>query len=173
MRQIALVLVTLSVAAIVSIASTSARAHEDEGTAPIFDIRIPPGYRDWRVISVAHEEGDLNDLRVQLGNDAAIRAYRERQLPFPDGAIIAAIHWDYTASEENNRVFGRRQSFVAGAPKNIQFMIKNTKKFAVTGGWGFADFNDGKASDEAKHRTCFPCHQLAKAHDYVFTHYAP
>lgn len=173
MREIALALVAISAVAVFSIESTPTSAHEDEGTAPIFGIRIPPGYRDWRVISVGHEEGDLNDLRVQLGNDSAIRAYREGRLPFPDGAIIAAVHWEYSASEENNRVFGQRQSFVAGTRKNIQFMIKDSKKYAASGGWGFADFNDGKASDEAKHRTCFPCHQLAKEHDYVFTRYAP
>jgi hypothetical protein len=52
--------------------------HSDEGAAPIFGVKIPlPGYRDWRLISVAHEKGNLNDLRVILGNDVAIRAYRE------------------------------------------------------------------------------------------------
>ena len=58
-----------------------------------------------------------------------------------------------------------------GASQNIQFMVKDSRKYAATGGWGVADFNDGKASDEAKHKTCFPCHNLAKAHDFVFTHY--
>ena len=97
--------------------------------APIYDIKIPAGYRDWRLISVAHEEGNLNDLRAQLGNDVAIKAFREGKLPFPDGTIIAALHWNYVSSEENNKVFGRVQSFVAGSPKNIQFMIKDSKKY--------------------------------------------
>jgi hypothetical protein len=66
---------------------TAGRAEDD--AAPIFGIKIPPGYRDWKLISVAHEEGDLNDLRAILGNDIAIKAYREGTLPFPDGAIIA------------------------------------------------------------------------------------
>ena len=82
--------------------------------AAIYDIKIPAGYRDWRLISVAHEEGNLNDLRAQLGNDVAIKAFREGKLPFPDGTIIAALHWNYVSSEENNKVFGRVQSFVAG-----------------------------------------------------------
>jgi hypothetical protein len=60
-------------------------------TVPLFGVTIPPGYRDWRVISVAHEAGSNNDLRAVLGNDAAIKAYREEKLPFPDGAIIARL----------------------------------------------------------------------------------
>ena len=75
---------------------------------------------------------------------------------------------------ENNKVFGRPQSFVAGPPKNgVQFMVKDSKKYAATGGWGFAQFNDRKPADEAVHKTCFPCHTPAKDRDYVFTHYAP
>jgi hypothetical protein len=149
-----------------------ASGHADGEAAPIFGVTIPPGYRDWRLISVAHEEGNLNDLRAQLGNDVAMKAYREGKLPFPDGTIIAGLHWSYVSSEENNKVFGRSQSFVAGPPKNIQFMVKDSKKYAATGGWGFADFKDGKPADEAVLKTCFPCHELAKDRDFVFTHYA-
>ena len=145
----------------------------DGEAAPIYGIKIPPGYRDWRLISVAREEGNFNDLRAQLGNDVAIKAFREDKLPFPDGTIIAALHWNYISSEENNKVFGRVQSFVAGTPKNIQFMVKDSKKYAATAGWGFADFKDGKPADEAVHKTCFPCHEPIKARDLVFTRYAP
>ena len=52
-------------------------------------------------------------------------------------------------------------------------MVKDSKKYAATGGWGFADFKNGKPGDEGLHKTCFPCHQPAKGRDYVFTHYAP
>jgi hypothetical protein len=152
---------------------TNASGRADEEAVPIFGIRIPPGYRDWRVISVAHEEGNNNDLRAVLGNDIAIKAYREGKLPFPDGTIIARLAWSYVPSEENNKVFGRPQSFVAGAPINVQFMVKDSVKFAATGGWGFAQFKDGKPADEAPLRTCFPCHQPFKAGDLVFTHYSP
>jgi len=58
---------------------------------PIFVTEIPSGYRDWRLISVAHEEGNLNDIRAILGNDEAIKAYRDGNLPFPEGTIIARI----------------------------------------------------------------------------------
>jgi hypothetical protein len=141
--------------------------------APIYGIKIPAGYRDWKLISVAREDGNFNDLRVQLGNDVAIKAYREGKLPFPDGSIIAALHWHDVSSEENNKAFGRSQSFIAGSPTNIQFMVKDSKKYAATGGWGFADFTDGKPADEAMHKACFACHEPLKAHDFVFTRYAP
>jgi hypothetical protein len=145
----------------------------DGEAVPIFGIKIPPGYRDWRVITVAHEEGNNNDIRAVLGNDVAIKAYREGKLPFPDGAIIARLAWVYVSSEQNNKVFGRAQSFVAGAPTNVQFMVKDSKKYSATGGWGFAQFKDGKPADEASLKTCFPCHQPFTAGDLVFSHYSP
>jgi hypothetical protein len=141
--------------------------------APIFVTQIPPGYRDWRLISVAHEEGNLNSFAAVLGNDVAIKAYREGKLPFPDGTIIAALHYHHVPSEENNKVFGRSQSFVPGPPTNIQFMVKDSTKYAATGGWGFAHFQDGKPGDAAFMKTCYPCHAQEKARDLVFTRYAP
>ena len=104
-----------------------AAGRSDDEAAPLFGIKLPPGYRDWKLISVAHEEGNLNDLRAVLGNDIAIKAYREGKLPFPDGTIIARLAWSYVPSEENNKVFGRSQSFVAGSATNVQFMVKDSK----------------------------------------------
>lgn len=153
--------------------TATASRQADQEDAPIFVTKIPPGYRDWRLISVAREEGSLNDIRAILGNDAAIKAYREGKLPFPDGAIIARLAWSHDASEENNKVFGQPQSFVAGPPKNgVQFMVKDSKKYAATGGWGFAHFNDGKSADEKVLNTCFACHANVKERDLVFTRYA-
>ena len=142
---------------------------------PIFVKTIPPGYRDWKLISVSHEEGSLHSFAAILGNDVAIKAYREGKLPFPDGTIIAALHWRHAPSEENNKIFGRSQSFVAGSPTNVQFMIKDAKKYASTGGWSFGHFNgrDDKPADEAVLKTCYACHQKMKARDLVFTRYAP
>jgi hypothetical protein len=171
----AIVYLSATVLALTGLVVCMARAseHVDGEAAPIFGIRIPAGYRDWRVISVAHEAGNNNDLRAVLGNDVAIKAYREGKLPFPDGAIIARLAWGYVPSAENNKVFGREQSFVAGPPINVQFMVKDSKKYAATGGWGFAQFKEGKPAEEALHKTCFPCHEPGKARDFVFTHYAP
>ena len=144
-----LVCLVAAVATVAGMAAYMAPAsgQPDGEAAPIYGIKLPAGYRDWKLISVAHEEGNFNDLRAQLGNDVAINAYREGKLPFPDGTIIAALHWHYVSSEENNKAFGRAQSFIAGSPTNIQFMVKDSKKYAGTGGWGFADFTDGKPAD--------------------------
>lgn len=173
MKPIALLLVAIAGLAGVVAPAVPGSGHANEEAAPIFGIKIPPGYRDWKLISVAHEAGTLNDLRAVLGNDVAVAAYRENKLPFPDGAIIARLAWSYVPSEENNKVFGRAQSFVAGDPTNVQFMVKDSTKFASTGGWGFAQFKEGKPADAALLKTCFPCHVPVKARDYVFTRYAP
>jgi hypothetical protein len=172
MKRIPLVLAIITLVGVVA-SSTSRSGHADSETAPIYGVKIPSGYRDWKLISVAHEEGNLNDLRAILGNDVAIEAYREGKLPFPDGTIIARLAWSYVPSEENNKVFGRAQSFVAGSATNVQFMVKDSRKYAATGGWGFAQFKDGKPADEALIKTCFPCHEPVKASDFVFTRYAP
>lgn len=174
MKRIIFLLFAVTTLAYVVVSFTPASGHAAEETAP-YVTQIPTGYRDWRVISVAHEEGNLNSLGAVLGNDIAIKAFRDGKLPFPDGTIIAALHYRHAPSEENNKVFGRAQSFVPGAPTNIQFMVKDSTKYAATGGWGFGHFNasDGKAGDAAFMKTCFPCHEPAKTSDYVFTHYTP
>jgi hypothetical protein len=156
--------------------------HAESLASPIYGITIPAGYRDWRLISVNHlagTGGNLKQVRAQLGNDIAVKAFREGTLPFPDGTIIAALHWNEVSSDENNKVLAigfpgaGLQSSVAHSAQNVQFMVKDSKKYAATGGWGFADFANGKPGNEALHQTCFPCHQPAKDRDYVFTHYAP
>jgi hypothetical protein len=173
MKRFAVLLITLIAAGAIE-SSVTASGHADEGASPIYGITIPPGYRDWKLISVAHEEGDLHSFAAVLGNDAAIKAYREAKLPFPDGAMIAALHYRHLPSEENNVVFGRAQSFVPGPQTNIQFMVKDSTKYASTGGWGFGHFNpDGKPGEPAFMKTCLPCHEKTKANDFVFTHYAP
>jgi hypothetical protein len=173
MKRIAFSLFAVVALAGVVVYMAHASGRSDGEADPIFGITIPPGYRDWKLISVAHEEGNLNDLRALLGNDVAIQAYRDGTLPFPDGAIISRLAWNYVPSEENNKVFGRSQSFVAGAATNVQFMVKDSRKYAATGGWGFAQFKDGKPADAALLKTCFPCHEPVKARDFVFTQYAP
>jgi Cytochrome P460 len=154
----------------------------DSEAAPIYGIKLPQGYRDWRLISIKQlvgNGGKLKQLRAQLGNDIAIAAMREGKLPFPDGAMIAALHWNEVSSDTDNQVLatgfpnaGLESSF-AGSAVNVQFMIKDSKKYAASGGWGYADFVNGKPNTEAVHEKCFPCHQPAKDRDYVFTHYAP
>ena len=174
MKRITFLIAGVTVSALIAFAAPAAR-HANEGPEPIFVTTIPPGYRDWRLISVAHEEGNLNDIRAVLGNDVAINAYREGKLPFPEGTIIGRIAWRHVASEENNKAFGREQSFVPGdAPTwYLQFMVKDSKKFAATGVWGYAQFDkDGKPGPESDMKKCHPCHEAIKDRDFVFTRYA-
>jgi hypothetical protein len=170
-KWITYVLVATGIVAVILACTAGASGQADE--RPFSLDKMPTGYRDWKFISVAREEGELDDVRAILGNDIAVKAYREGTLPFPDGAIIARIAWSFDPSDENNKTFGRRQSFVAGLPKNgVQFMVKDAKQYASTGGWGYAHFNNGKPADAAFMQSCFPCHQAIKSRDFIFTRYA-
>jgi hypothetical protein len=171
-RIIFLAIAAAAVASVVSSVALAAK-HLNEEASPIYGVTIPSGYRDWKLISVTHEAGDFDQLRAQLGNDIAIKAYREGKLPFPDGSVIVALHWKRVSSDEDNKAFRKIQAFVPGSAVNMQVMVKDSKKYAASGGWGFGDFKDGKASDAALHEKCFPCHIPAKETDYVYTRYAP
>jgi hypothetical protein len=179
MKRIGFLLLALAILAGIVAYIPQASAQSDGDAAPIYGVKIPAGYRDWKVIAVANFliPGKTDQIRAQVGNDIAIKAYQEGTLPFPDGSIIAAIHWNRVASESNNKVlagpFSGAQSFVVESRMNVQFMVKDSKKYAEPGGWGFADFTGTKPGDKALHETCFPCHEPAKDHDYVFTRYAP
>ena len=179
MKRIAFLLLAVATLAGVVAYMAHASGHADGEAAPIYGVKIPAGYRDWKLIAVDHllVAGKVDQLRAQLGNDIAIKAFKEGKVPFPDGTIIAAIHWTRVPSEDNNKVlagpFPGAQSFVVGSPVNVQFMVKDSKKYAATDGWGYAQFNDGKPASEAVHNTCFPCHEIVKARDFVFNRYAP
>ena len=179
MKRIGFLLLAVATVAVILIHIPHASGQSDGDASPIYGVKIPEGYRDWKMIAVVQllVPGMTDQLRAQLGNEIAIKAFKEGTLPFPDGSIIAAIHWNRVSSELNNKVLGGpfpgAQSFVVGSRVNIQLMVKDSKKYAATGGWGFADFKDGKPGDKALHETCYPCHIPAKDRDYVFTHYAP
>ena len=134
MRLIAFVLA--ATAAIAGIAAHT--AHEPKQTngdvPPAYLTEMPAGYRDYKLISVAHEAGNLNSLGAILGNDVAIEAYRKKTLPFPDGTIIAALHYTHTPNVENNQSFGQDQSFTPGKPTNIQFMSRTPRSTPLPAG---------------------------------------
>jgi hypothetical protein len=100
------ILVTAAIAVCAIALMTYAASRADEEAAPIFGVKIPLGYRDWRLISVAREEGNLDDLRAILGNGVAIDAYREGKHPFPDGTIVARLAWTHKPLEESSKAFG-------------------------------------------------------------------
>jgi len=169
MRRFGFCLVGTAMTVFVVAAILSASA---QSAGSVFVTKMPAGYRDWTLISVAHEEANLNSFGAVLGNEVAIKAYRDGTLPFPDGAIIAALHYRFVPSDENNKAFGQAQSFVAGDPTNVQFMVKDSKAYASTGGWGFGHFNrDGTPANHTVLETCAPCHAKA-SRDSVFTQYS-
>lgn len=176
MKRIKFLLVVVAILSAVATLTVITRQSAAQDASPIFVKTIPPGYRDWKVVTVSHEAGDLNDIRAGIANDIAIKAYRAGKLPFPEGAIVGRIAWSHTASDEYNKLFGREQAFVAGAPTAayLQFMVKDSKKYAATGGWGYSSFDqDGKSFDDAGMKACFPCHQAVKDRDYIFSRYTP
>jgi len=139
-----------------------------ENASPLFGVTIPRGYREWQMVAPSHEAGRLDELRGILGNATAMKAYREGTLPFPDGTVLAKLAWKHVPSTE------MAEAYVPGHTTTVQIMVKDSKRYASTGGWGFGRFIDGKPVDEAQHRTCFACHQAnVKDHDFVFTRYAP
>ena len=89
-----------------------------------------------------------------------------------DKAAVTPVYPDF--AKTSGKPAPGQVSFVAGHQKNgVQFMVKDSKKYAATGGWGYAQFDDGKPADDSVMKACFPCHELIKARDYVFTRYAP
>lgn len=147
----------------------TARAESSAGEAsPIFGVTIPDGYRQWELIAPALEAEPLDELRAVVGNPAAIAAYRRGTLPFPDGAVLTKLAWKRVQSSEF------APASVPGAATTVQVMVKDSKRYAATGGWGFGRFVDGKPVDAAQHETCFACHEAGvKGHDFVFTRLAP
>ncbi|MER8579644.1 cytochrome P460 family protein [Mesorhizobium sp. M1423] len=135
--------------AITCVAIDRAGAQETSQASPIYGVTLPDGYRHWELIAPALEG-------------------RKRTLPFPDGSVLVKLAWKRAQSAEFE------SASVPGAPTTVQVMVKDSKKYASSGGWGFGRFIDGKPTDLAQHETCFACHEArVQNHDYVFTRYAP
>jgi len=138
------------------------------------------GYEGWPVIAISENGGNF---AVILGNPIMIDAYKEgvpgNGKPFPDGAKIAKVHWHPKKQEAYPG-----QPMVPGAQYNADFMVKDSKRFADSGGWGWGSFEYDAASDTFSPATeaatppqghdakCgFACHTLVKNRNYVFTEY--
>jgi len=136
--------------------------------SPIYGVTIPPGYRKWEMVAPAEEAAPLDELRVVLGNPVAIRALEQATLPFPDGTILVKLAYKRKQSDEF------APATVPGQATTVQVMVKDSRRYASTGGWGFGRFINGVPADIGQHQTCFACHQArVKNHDYVFTRLAP
>jgi len=164
----------------------------DSGAKPAQDkytVKVPgglafsefKGYESWQTLSVS-----TNDklTAVILGNPAMIQAYQAgipgNGKPFPDGAKMAKIHWN----PKKQQFFP--QTTVPGTLDNVDFMVKDSKRFADGGGWGYAVFKYDNASGaftpgtdkdvppQANDAKCgVACHTIVKSRDYVFTEYGP
>jgi hypothetical protein len=138
------------------------------------------GYESWPVIAVSENGGQI---AVILGNTVMIDALREgvpaNGKPFPDGARMAKIHWIPKKQEGYPG-----QPTVPGVQHDVDFMVKDSKKYADSGGWGYAEFEydgatdvfrPGNANDEppqANDAKCgYACHTIVQSRDYVFTEY--
>ena len=134
------------------------------------------GYETWQVIAPSRRT-DNNELRIILGNTTMINGYKEgipgNGKPFPDGSIIVKIGW----SERKSPDFP--VAFEPDVLKRVEFIMKDSKRFPDTSGWGYARFvYDAKSStytpygkDASFARECYQCHTIVKAKDYIFTGY--
>jgi hypothetical protein len=137
-------------------------------TSPIYGVALPEDYRDWPLVAPAEEAAPLDELRAVVGNPVAMRAYRDGVRPFPDGAVLVKRAWKRQASPDF------ATATIPGHATTVQVMVKDSRRYAATGGWGYGRFVDGQPVDEAQHRTCAACHaSRVKQRDYVFTNYAP
>lgn len=148
--------------------SEPAPVTSNKPASPIYGVTLPDGYRKWELIAPSLEAEPLDELRAVVGNEAAVSASRAGTLPFPDGAILVKLAWKKQQSPDFE------PATIPGAATTVQVMVKDSKKYAATGGWGFGRFVNGVPTDEAQHKTCFACHDArVKERDYVFTKFAP
>ncbi len=175
-KQVLIGILSLAVLAGLVVAAEDKYTAKVPGGLALSEFR---GYDAWQTISVSRTE---KVVAVTLGNPEMIKAYQAgipgNGRPFPDGARMAKIHW----TPKPNEYFPT--ATVPGKLENVDFMVKDSKRFADSGGWGYAVFDYDSASDSFKPGTSadtppqgndakcgFACHSLAKANDYVFTAY--
>jgi hypothetical protein len=142
MKRIAFLLGAVVTAVGVVAITAPASGYTDEVAAPIYGVTIPPGYRDWKMIAVAQLKTDkVDQMRAQLGNEIAIKAFQEGTRPFPDGSIIVALHWTRVSSEDNNKVlegfFPRRSIFCCRVPCKYAGHGQGLKEIRSDGRLGF------------------------------------
>ena len=169
MRSIHTARVVLGVALVLGAVADQALAGPPRSApSPIYGVTIPDGYRKWQMIAPAEEAAPLDELRVVLGNPKAIKAIESSTVPYPDGTILVKLAYKRKQSPEFET------ATIPGAPTTVQIMMKDSRRYASTGGWGFGRFVNGQQVDAAQHETCFACHAArVKDRDYVFSRFAP
>jgi mono/diheme cytochrome c family protein len=171
-------------------ASTAAKSQEQAATSAQdkYTLKIPNGlafsefrgYESWPVIAISHNG---HALAAILGNPVMIAAYKAgipgNGKPFPDGAKMAKVHWNAVVNEHEPGA-----PTVPGSQHDVDFMLKDSKRFADSGGWGYGVFeyeaasgnfrlgNLGDKPPQGNDAKCgFACHTIVKTRDYVFTEY--
>jgi hypothetical protein len=173
-----------AVAVIAFVANSAAQSAKDKYT-----VQVPGGlafsefrgYESWPTIAISQQD---KVIAVILGNPAMIEAYQAgipgNGKPFPDGAKMAKVHWTPKKAEAYPG-----NPTVPGAQHDVDFMVKDSKRFADSGGWGYGAFEYDAATDtfrpgnmtdappQGNDAKCgFACHTIVKSRDYVFTDYA-
>lgn len=144
---------------------TSAEAPQTKLPVALNGIEYIPDYKNWQVISTS-DRFDNGTMRVIFGNDIAIKAVKENHInPWPNGTVFAKVAWDKIADDKGN--------VHTGAFKQVEYMIKDDKKYASTKGWGFARFKTPKMVPYGKDKLfateCINCHRPESESDFVFT----
>ena len=125
-----------------------------------------PGYMTWKVIAPSYRE-DKGQIRIITGNEIAVAALHAGKNPLPDGTMLAKVAW----KAEKHPVFP--DATVPGAFMQVEFMVKDAKKYKDTGGWGFARFVGDELKPYGKDAgfvsECFQCHLPVATNDYLFT----
>jgi hypothetical protein len=124
-----------------------------------------PDYKNWQPVSTT-ERFDNNTMRVIFGNEIAVKAIRENNIhPWPNGTIFAKVAWEQLEDEDGN--------VRTGEFKQVEYMIKDDKKYASTKGWGWARFKTPKLVPYGKDilftTECINCHRPMSNEDFVFT----
>ena len=129
-------------------------------------IAIYPDYMSWKVIAPSYRE-DKGQIRIITGNETAVAALRAGKNPLPDGSVLAKVAWK--AEKHPNFPVATEP----GAFAQVEFMVKDAKKYKDTGGWGFARFVGNELKPYGKDANfvaeCFGCHIPVAKNDYLFT----
>jgi len=184
MKRKSMLILASTATALVALGSAAANLPSQEK----YTVKVPgglafsefKGYESWQVISISEDGGKIAAI---LGNPAMIQAYQSgipgNGKPFPDGAKMAKVHW----LPKKLETFPA--ATVPASQNDVDFMVKDSKRFADSGGWGWASFAYDAASDKFTpcNESCTPpqshdakcgfaCHTTVKGRDYVFTNYS-
>jgi hypothetical protein len=141
----------------------------DGKKAPLFGVGFYEDCRTWTAVAPSHRT-DKNLMRMMLANPTMVQAFRDKTIPFPDGSVMAKFSYKAVQSPT------WKDAIVPGEAVTVEFIVKDSKKYPDTGGWGYGRFTPAgePVGDVELYKTCFPCHErLAGGQDYVFTHWAP